>query len=225
MNKLLLIVTLNLTLFVSTSLSKEVVSIVFSERVNNIAYSYIDKVKEIYRNVGVEPLIKIYPESRSVYLFNNSKVDSLGIKIEEFETKNTNAIKVNFPIYKDFKFKAFVLKEDLKRVQDLKNPFVVTSSACLGCLEYSKLHNLKISSYFKKLGTGVKLLKLRRADIIIASEFTIKSYSNKIFVPLNSNEFTTDLYHFISKKKSHLKGKLEEEFRLAFSKSTSVPNK
>ncbi len=217
MNKILLVVFLGV--ISSVTFSKETVSIVFSERVKAMAQFYLDEIEVIYKKAGIEPIVRTFPEPRALHFFNNSKADALGVKIEEFESHNPNAIKIDAPILKNIKFRAYVLKKDFNRVKTLKKPHVITSVQCLGCKGYSKVNNLKISSYFKRVDTGIKLLQKKRADILIASEVSMKAYSKGLLVPLNKKVYKSDLYHFISKRKSHLKAILEKEFKAAISRN------
>lgn len=205
-----------LYLFISSScFSKETVSIVFSERVSNVAHFFMDEIEKIYTNLGINPKIKIFPESRALHLFRNSKVDAVGVKIEEFEDLDQSTMKVNVPVLKNLKFKIYVLKKDIERVRKLKNPYIITSKECLGCIEFAKNFKVRVSSYIKEVQTGLRLLELKRADLMIASEVTVNSYSKGMYVPYDNKVFKSDLYHFISKRKGHLKKSLEEEFKRA----------
>ncbi len=202
-----------LSLFLSgKTLSKEKVNIVFSETVRDTASFYIEEMVQIYKSIGVEPIVSVYPEARASYLFEIGKVDALGAKIGPYEKVNPDAIKVDVPILDSIPFKIYVLKSDREKILKLKEPFILSTVNCIGCEEFSKIFKSPISAYSTNIQSGLKMLEKGRADLIIAATiFMDKVPGKEKFVPLNEWRYIPKVYHFISSRKLHLKEKLTVE--------------
>jgi hypothetical protein len=206
-------VVLTLSLFfASSSFAAEKVKIAISELINETASFYIDELRIAYKSIGVEPIFSIYPEPRAIYLFESGEVDAIGTRLESYEKINPNSIKINVPIVDAIPFKTFVLKKDLGRVSKLEKPFVLSSISCIGCVEYSKAFKLPINAYVPTLLLAMKMLEMKRADLIITTSlYMSKAPDREKFTVFNDSIYTTKVFHFINKKKSHLQEKLTKQ--------------
>ncbi|GEM_PF-3353333 len=192
--------------------SKEKVEIAFTDIVHATAGFYIDEIEQIYKNIGTEPIISVYPDQRVTYLFELGKIDALGEELGIYESQNPTAIKINVPILDSLPFMLFVLKDKKKSVDKLEEPFVLSTINCLGCKEFARIHNIKISAYVTNLQSGLQMIQMGRADLIISASLLMHRVAEgKQFTPFNNLKFTPKIYHFISRKKEHLKERLTKE--------------
>ncbi|WP_372651583.1 hypothetical protein [Halobacteriovorax sp.] len=212
MSKFISILFILAFLFPTNSFSKEKVRIAFTDLVHATAHFYIDEIVQIYKNIGTEPVVSIYPDQRVTYLFELGKIDALGEEVGIYESQNPSAVKINVPILESLPFMQYTLKDRKKSVKKLKSPFVLATINCLGCKEFARIHGIEISAYVTNLESGLKMLQMGRADTIISASILMKKIVNSDkFVTLSNLKFTPKIYHFISKEKIHLKEKLTSE--------------
>ncbi|ATH07223.1 hypothetical protein BIY24_04515 [Halobacteriovorax marinus] len=194
------------------SKGREEVKIIFSEAIHKVANFAVEEIENIYRKIGTDPKISIFPESRMTYLFERGEADALGMKVEIYNKINPSAIKIDIPLVRGLKFSLFALKSEYERVKKLKKPYIVTTKSCLGCLEFAKIHKIQPSSLLSSMEQVFKVLIAKRADLVIVPNVVVSRSKDSRFHRFDERVYSANYYHFIGAKKIHLKDKLEQEF-------------
>ena len=203
-----------LTLFLITSYSyaAETVKIAFTDIVNNHAKFYIKEIETIYRKIGVEPIISVYPDSRVSYLFEKGEVDALGEELEIYEEVNSSAIKIDVPILESVPFRLFIMRGKRETISKDKKRFVIATLNCLGCKKFSSMYKVDIDAFVTDYETGLNMLRKGRADMMIATSIIVsKARAASDFTTFNDQKYSPKIYHFISESKKHLQLKLTKE--------------
>ncbi|GEM_PF-5418830 len=191
----------------------------------DIAATYINELKDIYKRIGVNVSMVILPNSRINSFFEKSNVDAIALKTSKYGDKHPDAIRIGVPVYKDVKFRLYAKKSELHRIKKLDNAYVVTSLGCMGCREFIEKYDLKVTNFQRTLKSCFNVLLKKRSDLALIPDAMLKKEHLDILVPFDNRVLTTTYYHYIHKRLAHLKPRIEEEFKKSIAKGSFIPKK
>lgn len=204
-----------LLILISSSIhAKEVMRIAYTDVITKVASFYILEVEDIYKRLGYSVENMILPSPRGLYYFESGNVDALGVRVGSYGNFNPMALKVDVPIMSNIKIREWVLKGRAAHLKTKKKPVVIAVRGNIAPKVYASKMNIKIDNFVLNMETAVKMLKLKRADILILTDIEVKYQKfGRVLTPFNEKDHHEDLFHFIHKSKAHLLKQLESEFR------------